>query len=70
MNEIILAVSACLNVFLIFLIAFFKLHKKPKKTMSTDAQDLLRALMNSNAVLKIDVLDPGDFFLRSPKGRV
>jgi len=69
MNEIILAVSACLNVFLIFLIIFFKIHKKPKKTVTVEAQDLLRNLMNSKAVLKIDILDPSDFFLRSPKGR-
>jgi len=33
-----------------------------------DAKRVLAALASSSAIVRIDVLDPGDFFIRSPRG--
>ena len=56
-------ISILLNIFL-----FIKLKKQPsKKTMTIDAQSLMRDLLASGAMVHIRVLDAGDFFLKSPR---
>ena len=44
------------------------LRKKRKTALTTDAKELLRDLASSSAVLRIQILDQGDFFLKSPRG--
>lgn len=41
--------------------------KHPKNPLAIDAQQLLHDLTRGSATLKIEVLNPGDFFLRSPR---
>ena len=61
----ILILSTFLNIFL-----YYKLKKpKPQARLDADAKALLRSLMNSGAMLNIRVLDPGDFFLKSPRSK-
>ena len=57
----LLVVSIFLNIFL-----FIK-RKTAKKTMTIDAQALMRDLLASGAMVHIRVLDAGDFFLKSPR---
>ena len=57
----LLVVSIFLNIFL-----FIK-RKTAKKTMTIDAQSLMRDLLASGAMVHIRVLDAGDFFLKSPR---
>lgn len=42
------------------------LIKAPQPTV--DAQRLLQEIMSGTAILKIDVIEPGDILLRSPRG--
>jgi hypothetical protein len=48
---------------------FFKLRRAVKAPQLTeDAQAVVAALASGRAILNIKVLDPGDFFLKSPRG--
>lgn len=63
---ILLALIISLNV--IGYLAF-KLRRAAKTPQPTqDAQQLLAAFASGNALLRITVLDPGDIFIKSPRG--
>ena len=61
----ILILSTFLNIFLLYKLKKPKTHPK----LDADAKALLRDLMNSGAMLNIRVLDPSDFFLKSPRSK-
>jgi len=59
----LLITSIILNITL-----FIKSKKSPaKKTMTVDAQALMRDLLANGAMVHMRVLDAGDFFLKSPR---
>lgn len=62
-----LAISGGLNVALVVL--YYRRSKKKQAPADSASKHLLKQLMSSGAVLKIEVLDPSDFFLLSPRGR-
>lgn len=58
-----LLLSLQANIFL-----FYRLKKTAKEPQPTvDAQKLLSAIAGGSAVLHIQVIDPGDILLRSPR---
>jgi hypothetical protein len=60
---VLLIISIQLNAFL-----YFKYKKSIKSPVPTkDAQALLSELAGGRAILKIDVINPEDIFLRSPR---
>ena len=60
----LLLLSIVLNILL-----FIKLKKqKHKPKLDTNAQNMLQDMMNNGAMLHIQVLDAGDYFLKSPRG--
>lgn len=59
----ILVISILLNIYLLYKLK----TKATKQPMTNDARELLRHLFSSNAMMHIRVLDPGDFFLKSPR---
>ena len=59
---VILTMSAILNFFL-----GWKLRQKMAPRLTIEAKEVLKALGSSTAVLSIKVVDPGDFFLLSPR---
>ena len=60
---LVLFISGAMNGVLLFRLKTLK--KEPQPTY--DASKLLRALMQGGAVLKVDVIEPGSFFIRSPR---
>lgn len=46
-----------------------RLKKNPPKTHTQDATELLAELLKRRACVVVNVLDPDDFFLLSPKDR-
>lgn len=60
----ILLISLNINGYL-----FVKLKRVTKTPVPTlEAQHLLAAIASGDAVLRITVIDPADFFLKSPRG--
>lgn len=60
----ILFISLNANAYL-----FFKLKQAIKTPQPTlEAQKLLASIAAGDAVLRITVIDPADFFLKSPRG--
>jgi hypothetical protein len=49
-----------------FAVLFYK--KKYVVTHTVDAKELLAQIMSGPAIVKIDVMDPTSFFVRSPRG--
>lgn len=69
MDFISAALSACLILslgFNAFQAYLAKINRK-KKAPDLTAQDLLRDLMAGGAVLRIEVIDQSQLFLRSPR---
>lgn len=61
---LVLCLSLCANAFQFYL---SKTNKK-KRLPDMSAQDLLHDLMgNGRAILKVEVLDPANLLLRSPR---
>lgn len=60
----ILTFSLILNVFFYLKITTLK---ETIPTLTKDAQKLLSEISSGQAVLKIDVIDPGDILIRSPR---
>ena len=59
----LLALSLIFNAYL------YKRSRAPKPIQeSFEARHLLRELLSGQAIVKIEVLDPKNFFLRVPRG--
>lgn len=62
--SLLLGLSVCANVFQLFMLRNAK--KRPKPTLA--AEDLLHDLTaHGHAVIKVNVIDPANILLRSPK---
>jgi hypothetical protein len=61
--SVLFLLSALFNVLLTYKLTAVK----KTAPLTTDAQKLLANIASSNAILRIDVVDPGDILLRSPK---
>jgi hypothetical protein len=61
---LVILASASLNIFL-----GFKLWRKDKEPVVTkDAQILLSEILSGPTVVKIEVMNPANLFMRSPRG--
>lgn len=61
---ILVIISLNVNFYLLF-----KLKQATKSPqLSIDAQHLLHEITGGQAILKINVIDPGDILLKSPRG--
>lgn len=64
MIESFLAVSLCLNAYLLWQ----KAHTPPKQE-SYEVKELMSDLLSGSALIKIERIAPADVILRSPRGR-
>jgi len=57
------------SLLLVAVLAYLLRTKKPPKRLDVTAQDLLHDLTrNGTAVLRVEVIDPANLLLRSPRG--
>lgn len=65
MNDLIYALIAANALSLLALTHYYRKFKSALKKDGPPMQEALKLLIDGNALLKIQVIDPGDLFVRS-----
>lgn len=58
-----LAISLSANVFLVFKL----IASRKEPVLTADAKDLLQNILSGTAIIRMDVINPSDILIRSPR---